>query len=108
MTALFPSIDSDPPEPGAAARAFLAGPHQLLIGGERVTGAGRPIAVENPARGTIIAEVRAASLGQLDEAVSAARTALNGDWGRISGTIAGCCSRVSPTCSIPMPTLSAK
>ena len=85
MTALFPSIDSDPPEPGAAARAFLAGPHQLLIGGERVTGAGRPIAVENPARGTIIAEVRAASLGQLDEAVSAARTALNGDWGRMSG-----------------------
>ena len=71
--------------PSAAARAFLDGPHRLLIGGEWVEGTGRSIAVENPARGEIIAEIRAASLDQLDDAVSAARSALRGDWSRLSG-----------------------
>jgi phenylacetaldehyde dehydrogenase len=72
-------------EPGVATRAFLDGPHPLLIGGEWVDGQGRAIVVENPARAEPIAEVRAASLGQLDEAVSAARSALHGAWGRASG-----------------------
>ena len=71
--------------PSAAARAFLDGPHRLLIGGEWVEGQGRTIPVENPARGEIIAEVRAASLEQLDQAVSAARSALHGDWSRLGG-----------------------
>jgi phenylacetaldehyde dehydrogenase len=73
------------PLPGDAARAFLKGPHNLLIGGEWVQGNGRPIDVENPAREELVATVRAASLGQLDEAVAAARGALCGDWGRVSG-----------------------
>ena len=69
----------------AAAREFLDGPHRLLIGGEFVVGQGRAIAVENPATGELLVEVRAASLDQLDEAVCAARSALNGKWGRMSG-----------------------
>ena len=69
----------------AAAQAFLDGSHQLLIGGEFETGQGRVIAVENPATGEQIVEVRAASPGQLDQAISAARSALHGDWGRMSG-----------------------
>ncbi len=74
-----------PPDPSAAALSFLASPHRLLIGGEWVEGDGREIRVENPARGEIIATVRAASLNQLDQAVSAARIALCGAWGRASG-----------------------
>ncbi len=73
------------PEPSAAARAFLDGPHRQLIGGEWVEGAGRTIAVDNPAREEPIAQVRAASPAQLDDAVAAARLALRGDWGRLSG-----------------------
>ncbi len=72
-------------DPSAAARAFLDGPHRLLIGNEWVEGRGRTIAVENPAREDGIAEVRAASLDQLDQAVSAARSALHGDWSRLGG-----------------------
>ncbi|UVO50715.1 aldehyde dehydrogenase family protein [Sphingomonas sp. SUN019] len=71
--------------PSAAARAFLDGPHRLLIGGEWVDGQGRTIAVENPAREDALTEVRAASLDQLDQAVSAARSALHGDWSRLGG-----------------------
>lgn len=71
--------------PSAAARAFLDGPHRLMIGGEWIEGKGRSIAVENPAREEAIAEVRAASLDQLDQAVSAARSALHGDWSRLGG-----------------------
>ena len=83
--AILRSAPSPLPEPNPAARAFLDGPHRLLIGGEWIAGAGRTIAVENPAREAIIAEVGAASLAQLDDAVSAARSALHGDWGRLSG-----------------------
>jgi phenylacetaldehyde dehydrogenase len=72
-------------EPTEAACGFLKGPHPLLIGGEWVAGAGRRIEVENPAREELIAEVGAASLDQVDEAVAAARGALNGAWGRTSG-----------------------
>ncbi len=72
-------------EPREAALAFLAGRHDLLIGGEFVAGAGRRIIVENPATAVQIADVGAASLDQLDAAVSAARAAANGAWGRMSG-----------------------
>ena len=76
---------TQPAEPGYATRHFLDSDHRLLIGGEWVTGQGRAIAVENPARETALAEVRAASPGQVDDAVAAARAALNGGWGRTSG-----------------------
>ena len=85
MAILIRSTTAPPRDPGTAARAFLDGPHRLLIGNVWVEGEGRSIAVENPARGEIIAEVRAASLAQLDDAVGAARSALHGHWGRLSG-----------------------
>jgi phenylacetaldehyde dehydrogenase len=74
------------PEPGAETLQFLRAPHRLLIDGDWVEGAGRTIVVENPARETVLAEVRAASLQQLDDAVAAARTALKGVWRRTSSS----------------------
>jgi len=79
------AIRSQLAAPDKATEAFLAGPHPLYIGGEWVEGKGRTITVENPARETSIAEFRAASLDQVDDAVSAARAALNGVWGRTGG-----------------------
>ncbi len=76
-------------EPSAGTRDFLAGDHPLLIGGEWTPGAGRSIVVENPAREEPIARLRAASAGQLDDAVAAARLALSGEWGRASGDARG-------------------
>ncbi|WP_195908484.1 aldehyde dehydrogenase [Novosphingobium sp. Gsoil 351] len=77
--------DNLPIEPSRETLAFLDSEHRLLIDGEWVWGEGRTIAVENPARETPLAEVRAASLGQLDEAVAAARRALRGRWSRTGG-----------------------
>jgi len=48
---------------------------RLLIGGEMVGGEGRGIEVENPATEEIVATVGAASPGQLDRSVAAARSA---------------------------------
>ena len=78
---------TDPtPEPRLETLRFLQAPRRLLIGGDWVEGAGRPITVENPARETVLAEVRAASLQQLDDAVAAARGALKGVWRRTSSS----------------------
>ena len=64
-------------------RDFLARDHKLFIGGRWVEPTGtRTIEVENPAREDIIASLRAASIADLDAAVVAARTALDGEWGR--------------------------
>jgi phenylacetaldehyde dehydrogenase len=71
--------------PGDETLRFLNATHRLHISGAWVDGAGREIAVENPATGKQIALVRAASADQLDDAVTAARAALNGAWGRASG-----------------------
>jgi acyl-CoA reductase-like NAD-dependent aldehyde dehydrogenase len=57
----------------------------LLIGGERVSGAAAPLTVENPFTTETIAEVPAASPGQVDAAVSAAREA----WPEWARTTAG-------------------
>ncbi len=48
---------------------------RLLIGGERVTGDGAVLAVEDPAREEVIAEVAAPSAEQIDAAVEGARGA---------------------------------
>jgi acyl-CoA reductase-like NAD-dependent aldehyde dehydrogenase len=62
------------------------GRKQLLIGGEwRDAAAGKTMAVVNPATEAIIAEVAAASAEDVDAAVTAARTAFDGPWGRMSG-----------------------
>lgn len=82
---LYDPMSATPPEPASATSRFLEAEHRLLIGGEWVAGQGRTIDVENPARETTISEIRAASLGQVDEAVAVARQALNGDWGKTSG-----------------------
>ncbi len=63
---------------------FLAREHRLFIGGRWVTGqSDRIIAVENPAREEIVAQVGAASPADLDAAVMAARAALDGPWSRM-------------------------
>ena len=57
---------------------------QLLIGGEwRDAEGGRTMPVVNPATEEVIAEVAAASPGDVDAAVAAARAALSGPWGQM-------------------------
>jgi len=51
---------------------------RLLIGGELVAGDGDVLAVENPATEKTVEEVGAASAGQLDAAIAAAREAATG------------------------------
>ena len=73
------------PEPSEFAARFLGAPHRLLIDGAWVDGRAEPIAVENPSRGTLLTQVQAASAADVDHAVQAARAALDGPWGRMSG-----------------------
>jgi aldehyde dehydrogenase (NAD+) len=62
------------------------GRKQLLIGGEWRDAAGsRTMAVINPATEETIAEVASATSDDVDAAVAAARAALDGPWGRMSG-----------------------
>ena len=65
-------------------RDFLGREHKLLIGGEWREGSGETIAVENPATGEEFARIKAASQADLDRAVTAARAALDGDWGQMA------------------------
>ncbi len=67
---------------GAAARAFVAGPHRLLIGDERSEAAdGRTFATLDPATGREIAEVPQAGKEDVERAVKAARAAFtDGPW----------------------------
>lgn len=68
-----------------AAMSFLARPHGPFIGGEFLEGSSdERIEVENPARAEIVASVQASSAADLDNAVSAARTAF-GPWSRSAG-----------------------
>jgi acyl-CoA reductase-like NAD-dependent aldehyde dehydrogenase len=60
-------------------------PTELLIGGEKVAGAGAPLAVENPYTTETIVTVGAASPEQLQAAVAAARAS----WGGWARTTAG-------------------
>ena len=73
------------PSPSERTRRFVDAPHSMLIGGEWIAGDGREIEVENPATATVIATVHSASVDQLDQAVSAARNAIGGIWGRMNG-----------------------
>jgi acyl-CoA reductase-like NAD-dependent aldehyde dehydrogenase len=70
-----------------AARSFAAGPHRLVIGGERPEAAdGRTFETLDPATGRTIAEVPYAGAEDVDRAVRAAREAF--DDGRWSGIAA--------------------
>jgi len=64
-----------------SARSFAAGPHELLIGGERAAAAdGRTFATLDPSTGQEIAQVAHGGAEDVDRAVRAAREALEGDW----------------------------
>jgi acyl-CoA reductase-like NAD-dependent aldehyde dehydrogenase len=69
-----------------AARSFAAGPHRLLIGGERLEAAdGRTFETLDPATGRAIAEVPQAGAEDVDRAVRAAREAFeDGRWSGIA------------------------
>ena len=70
----------------AAARSYAAGPHRLLIGGERLDAAdGRTFETRDPSTGRIIAEVAQAGAADVDRAVGAAREAFeDGRWSGIA------------------------
>ena len=69
-----------------AARSFAAGPHRLVIGGERPEAAdGRTFETFDPATGRTIAEVPYAGVEDVDRAVGAAREAFeDGRWSGIA------------------------
>jgi phenylacetaldehyde dehydrogenase len=82
----MPSVPSAQlPAPGPMVQAFLDRPHRLLIGDVWRDGSAEPLTVENPAREQSIAQVTAAGRDDVDAAVAAARAALDGPWGRMSG-----------------------
>jgi acyl-CoA reductase-like NAD-dependent aldehyde dehydrogenase len=74
--AALPDALSDP------ARSFAAGPHRMVIGGERLGAAdGRSFETLDPATGRAIAEVPHAGAEDVDRAVRAARAAFeDGRW----------------------------
>ena len=68
----------------AATVSIGAGPHELLIGGEWVKAAdGRTLATIDPATGETIAQVAHAGAEDVDRAVKAAATALEGRWSKL-------------------------
>ena len=75
-TATLPDVLSE------AARSFAAGPHRLLVGGERLDAAGgRTFETVDPSTGRTIAEVAHAGAEDVDRAVRAAREAFeDGRW----------------------------
>jgi acyl-CoA reductase-like NAD-dependent aldehyde dehydrogenase len=78
-TATLPDALSD------SAREFAAGPHRLLIGGERQEAAdGRTFPTVDPSTEQEIAQVAHAGREDVDRAVHAAREALEGDWSALS------------------------
>src|SRR3954468_19504509 len=69
-----------------AARSFAAGPHRLVVGGERLEAAdGRTFETVDPSTGVVIAEVPHAGAEDVDRAVRAAREAFeDGRWSGIA------------------------
>lgn len=64
-------------------------PKGLLIGGEWLSSNGGTLPVEDPSTGQTIGELEAASHGDVDHAVAAARSALGGPWGKMSAAERG-------------------
>lgn len=66
-------------------RAFVQGPHKMLIGAERVGAAsGATLAVIDPATGAVLTHVPAGDRADVDAAVAAARAAFDGPWKQVS------------------------
>ena len=80
------SIATLPDALSEAARSFAAGPHRLLIGGERLDAAdGRTFDTVDPSTGRAIAAVAQAGTEDVDRAVRAAREAFeDGRWSGIA------------------------
>jgi acyl-CoA reductase-like NAD-dependent aldehyde dehydrogenase len=74
-----------PEQLSTPAREFAAGPHRLLIGGERVDAAsGATFTTFDPSTARPIADVAHAGPEDVDRAVRAARAALEGRWGSLT------------------------
>ena len=73
------------------ARSFVeAGPHKLLIGGERPEAAdGRTFETVDPATGKAICAVAHGGAEDVDRAVKAARAALEGPWAKLAPAARG-------------------
>jgi len=71
---------------GKAAKAFLAGPHRLLIGGKWMDArSGKSFETFDPGTGRLIARVAEADAADVDLAVAAARRAFeSGPWPKLS------------------------
>ena len=81
-----------PHELSAASREFAAGPHRHLIGGERCPAAdGRTFTTVDPSTGRPIADVPQGGSEDVDRAVSAARSALEGRWGSMTAPQRAAC-----------------
>jgi phenylacetaldehyde dehydrogenase len=79
------SVDALP-----GVRAFIDRPHRLFIGGQFVDAAeGGTFETEDPATGAVITSVAEATAEDIDRAVKAARSALEGPWARIRPTDRG-------------------
>ncbi len=76
---------------GAAARAFIEGPHRLIIGAERPEASdGRTFATLDPASGREIAQVAHAGAPDVELAVAAARDAFaKGPWSSLPALARG-------------------
>ena len=76
------SVTALPEQLSDAARAFAGREHRLIIGGELAAAAsGATFETVDPATGRAIASVAQAGPDDVDRAVIAARTALDGPWG---------------------------
>ncbi|MGZ8362442.1 MAG: aldehyde dehydrogenase family protein [Caulobacteraceae bacterium] len=69
----------------------FAGPtNEIFVGGVwRRPGSGGSLPLENPSTGESIGEIAAGDAGDIDEAVAAARKALNGEWGELTAAERG-------------------
>jgi aldehyde dehydrogenase (NAD+) len=65
-------------------------PAHLLVGGQwRDAASGRTIMLENPSDGSELAAIARGDASDVDAAVQAARSALSGEWGRLTATERG-------------------
>jgi aldehyde dehydrogenase (NAD+) len=77
------------PAPESAAIGRIRDRYQMYIGGRFVDGRGEDVKTINPATEEALAAVSTASIADVDDAVTAARTAYQQTWSRISGAERG-------------------
>jgi aldehyde dehydrogenase (NAD+) len=78
----MPALDSAPP--------LWFDPARCLIGGDWVPPAsGETLTLENPSDGSELARIARGGAADIDAAVSAARAAMGGDWGRATAADRG-------------------